>query len=157
MSTPSEVSSPQTAFVALSSVLVGLDSSLLDPPLDPQNLAGTYFSYASQRITPLVWDQLFSTFLGIQGQYPPAQWPAAVNSRILQNPLLGPVGRQIIKMWMLGIWFDPPEQSLSGEVISSTAFTRGLLWTVIRAHPTGYSQFSHGYWHTPPPPGPVNP
>lgn len=143
-------------FVALSSLLTGFPTSTLAPRLDPINLKQTYLDTVNKNAPPSTVARLLKTFNTIQTSLPPEEWGLAVNCRILEDDVLGPLARQIIKMWLVGIWYDPPDQSQTGEVVSMQAFTHGLLWQAIQAHPTGYSEFAHGYWGAPPPPGPVS-
>jgi hypothetical protein len=138
-------------FVALSSVLTGFPESTLAPSLDPVRLKNIYFDTLRVKADPATLSQLLAVFKGIHDALPVVRWPDAVHDQILLNNELGPLARQIIKLWLLGVYFSPPDQSVTGEVVSSMAFTHGLLWTAIRAHPTGYSVFPHGYWASPPP------
>lgn len=138
-------------FVELSSVLTGMPETTLAPSLDPTGLKQIYFAALRAKADPATLDRLLGIFGAIRTTLPPAQWPAAVDQQILRQDRIGPLARQILKLWLLGIFFSPPDQSVTGEVVNSVAFTHGLLWTAIQAHPTGYSELPHGYWSSPPP------
>jgi hypothetical protein len=55
-------------------------------------------------------------------------------------------------MWYLGSWYVPGVLGGGGfappplQVISSVAYTNGLVWRVMQSHPMGYSAFTFGYW-----------
>jgi hypothetical protein len=35
---------------------------------------------------------------------------------------------------------------LESQVVSATAYTQGLVWQIVQAHPMGYSNLQFGYW-----------
>ena len=65
---------------------------------------------------------------------------------VFSDPRLGPVARNIVKMWYVGIWYELPRAwteaygALRKNVtftVSPTAYTEGLLWPAIGANPPG--------------------
>ncbi|MEU5254210.1 hypothetical protein [Streptomyces longwoodensis] len=91
-----------------------------------------------------------------------------------------PVVKSIIKLWYVGVWYRPeqagrldvaawtapgrsgakpavPQGDRDGEdgssppfVVSPDAYTEGLLWRAIGAHPSGAKAPGYGSWATPP-------
>jgi hypothetical protein len=72
---------------------------------------------------------------------------------------LGPIAKNIIKMWYVGVWYElPPEwtESFGAReddvtfVVSPAAYTEGLLWRAIGANPPGAMAPGYGSWAAPP-------
>jgi hypothetical protein len=61
-------------------------------------------------------------------------------------------------MWYLGAWYVPGVKGGGGfpptplKIVSSEAYTNGLVWKVMQSHPMGFSPFAFGYWSQPPGP-----
>jgi hypothetical protein len=85
-------------------------------------------------------------------------------TRLLQRDLLGdeklgPVARNVIKLWYVGVWYElPPEWvDVFGALehdgtftASAAAYAEGLLWYAIDAHPPGARAPGYGSWAAPP-------
>lgn len=78
---------------------------------------------------------------------------------VFSDPQLGPVARNIVKMWFTGIWYELPREwteafgARPGDVtfvVSPTAYTEGLLWPAIGANPPGAKAPGYGSWAFPP-------
>jgi hypothetical protein len=78
---------------------------------------------------------------------------------VLSDPQVGPVARNIVKMWFVGIWYELPREwteafgARPGNVtfvVSGTAYTEGLLWPAIGANPPGAKAPGYGSWAFPP-------
>ncbi len=67
---------------------------------------------------------------------------------ILSDETLGPLARQIIKMWYLGVW----QVGDNGIPVSAEAYTQGLVWDAIGAHPMAAKQQGFASWFFPPAP-----
>lgn len=72
---------------------------------------------------------------------------------------LGPVARNVIKMWYVGIWYQLPPAwrerwgARTGDVtftVSPNAYTEGLLWPAAGANPAGARAPGYGSWAGPP-------
>jgi hypothetical protein len=144
-------------FADMSAALTGFQSSVLKPALDPLGLARIYYEFAlaqvGARITALLnayraiktqpAQQIADTLLETSGSSPSAQAQLA---------------QSIIAMWYLGSWYVPGVLGFPGfappalQVISSVAYTNGLVWRVMQSHPMGYSAFTFGYWSQQPAP-----
>lgn len=78
---------------------------------------------------------------------------------IFGDEKLGPIARNIIKLWYVGIWYELPhawteafgarEKNIKFTV-SATAYTEGLLWPAIGANPSGAKAPGYGSWAGPP-------
>ena len=78
---------------------------------------------------------------------------------IFNNDKLGPVARNIIKLWYTGTWFQLPNDwrkafSESDKdttfTVTAMSFTEGLLWKAIDANPSGAKAPGYGGWVLPP-------
>lgn len=72
---------------------------------------------------------------------------------------LGPVARNIIKLWYVGIWYQLPPAwrerwgARQGDVtftVSPNAYTEALLWPAAGANPAGAKAPGYGSWAGPP-------
>jgi len=79
----------------------------------------------------------------------------ALRHEILSSPKLGPVARNIIKMWYLGQWFElPPEwRGAYGNnpqdvdhMVSGEAYQESLVWLAAGSHPAGAKQPGYATW-----------
>ena len=83
----------------------------------------------------------------------------AIRSRIMLNPTLGPIGRNLVVLWYLGQWNQLPADwrdvhganamDMTGYV-SAEAYTQGLVWEAIGTHPQGAKMPGYGSWALPP-------
>lgn len=146
----------RTTFVRLSSALTGYSTSALAPALDPIDLAGQYLAVV--RAADLQTSAaLFAAWHAIDtdpSADPLSIPPELVQERILGENAVGDLARRIIRLWYISIWYQSEPVQLPfggpGKVISSNAYTGGLVWDAALAHPMGYSELPYGYWAEPP-------
>jgi hypothetical protein len=78
---------------------------------------------------------------------------------IFSDDRLGPIARNVIKLWYVGIWYELPHawQEQFGRLehdrthtISATAYTEGLLWPAMGANPPGAKAPGYATWTSPP-------
>lgn len=83
----------------------------------------------------------------------------SLRSAILSDEKLGPVARNLIKLWYIGTWYQLPRAwherfGLAGDdktfIPSPSSYVEGLLWTAIGAHPPGAKAPGYGTWTGPP-------
>lgn len=88
-----------------------------------------------------------------------AQRQAQLRQHVLGDERLGPVARNIIKLWYVGIWYQLPRAwsqacgVREGDVtftVSPNAYTQGLLWPAVGANPPGARAPGYGSWASPP-------
>jgi hypothetical protein len=145
-------------FTGLSVVLTGINQELLAPSVDPIGLPTTFLDFIGPRLGQSVLGALLAQYASLAAEQ---QTPAQIGSAILmQNGQPAPTqtaqaARAIMKLWLLGVWYQPYAQDdfAVGEqtVVSDEAYTQSWAWRIAQAHPMGYSEFSFGYWNSPPP------
>jgi hypothetical protein len=140
-------------FADMSAALTGFQSQFLKPTLDRTNLAQTYFDFATKETQgkQATVQSLLTAYRAIKTQ--PAQ---QIANTLLEtaNPFPSAqalLAQSIVKMWYSASWYEPGSVAMT-QVVSSLAYTNGLVWQVMQSHPMGYSPFSFGYWNVPPGP-----
>lgn len=82
-----------------------------------------------------------------------------LSREIFSDEKLGPIARNIIKIWYVGVWFElPPEWTETFGALendgtftaSPQAYPEGLLWRAIGANPPGARAPGYGSWAEPP-------
>jgi hypothetical protein len=155
------------AFLVLSAALTGVDIHTLapefsrgsgdilsaDPGVDPINIKSAYFRQVNAPGTALSFARLLQI---------------AKDNRVSQENIIAKVNasdddtkflaRSIVLLWYLGSWYEPadlkkaatPPESVDGpikqKVLSAKAYSQGLVWQIVGAHPMGYSNLQFGYW-----------
>lgn len=85
--------------------------------------------------------------------------PDLLRRDLFSDPRLGPIARNIVKLWYVGIWYELPRAwtdaygALSRNVtftVSGAAYVEGLLWPSIGANPPGAKAPGYGSWAHPP-------
>jgi hypothetical protein len=81
-------------------------------------------------------------------------------ARILGDEKLGPIARNVMKLWLGGRWYRLPDPwhdqfTTSGDedrdqISSTAAYTEALLWWVIGANPPGAKGPGFATWREPP-------
>lgn len=142
-------------FANMSAALTGFVPNVIRPFLDPVNLSQTYYDFAVSQVTEGAMQSLLDAYRAIATQ--PVQ---TIADALLETGSTTPsnqaqIAQSILAMWYLGSWYKPAYQNggVSGsvvQVVSSQAYTNGLVWKVAQAHPMGYSPFTFGYWSQPP-------
>lgn len=87
-----------------------------------------------------------------------------VRQRIINNDAVSPIARQIIYLWYTSAFLvrsvkpdtavnldtGRPDTSTTLQFGTPEQYFRGLMWSVIRAHPPALSGGYFGYWRYPP-------
>ena len=123
------------AFVELSAALTGF--SRVD--LLGTGVADLYWNTAIKQTGEDTADQLLAAWQTVKDS--PDSLETALRNEILSQPFLGPIARNIIKMWYLGQWGDN-----ANTTVSSEAYQQGLVWIAINAHTQGANQQGFGTW-----------
>jgi len=132
-------------FVSLSSALTGVSAAQLRPDVDPIGIADQYFDTLTGNVSAAILADLAAKFRAIAD-------PVEAAGQILDDPVFGLIARSIIKLWLLGQWYNPVNPSQAIKVVSAQAYKESLVWKVMQSHPMGYSMFQFGYWSETPPP-----
>lgn len=78
---------------------------------------------------------------------------------IFDDPHLGPIARNVIKLWYVGMWYELPKEWSEAYgarerdvtfTVSPTAYTEGLLWPAMGANPPGAKAPGYASWTGPP-------
>jgi hypothetical protein len=108
--------------------------------------AELYFEKIEKIIGAKTMRDLLETFNNISASNDAVLIDDGMRSHILSDPKLGPIARNIILVWYVGTWYQLPNdwteaygQNAQDEtfVMSPVAYTEGLLWPAIGAHPPG--------------------
>ncbi len=120
------------------------------------DLAGTgmtedYLRALDEVLPSTILDQLLSEW--------PAEGDGPRGTMVLDDPMLGPVARNIILLWYRGTWSRLPEAWRQAHgasprdedrLVSGAAYRAGLQWTAAGAHPPGASPQGYAAWSAPP-------
>ena len=145
-------------FADMSAALTGFSSSLLKPQIDPVELARTYYEFAVAQVTATAMSALLDAFRAIQTQPPQTIADTLLETSAATPSTQAEIAQSIVAMWYLGAWYIPGKPGGGGfpptplQIISSEAYTNGLVWKAMQSHPMGFSPFTFGYWSQPPGP-----
>ncbi len=106
-------------------------------------------------------DQLLSAYASIQSEAEAqsAALDGLLRARILSDDRLGPIARNIMKLWYVGTWYAMPQEwtqafgvgGVDGTfVVSASSYVEGLVWPAIGANPPGAKGPGYGTWADPP-------
>lgn len=146
-----------TAFLGLSATLTGYSQFRLRGT----GQAEPYLATTRRAVGDDVLHDLLTTSTVVQdeAQGDDRALDRGVRSRILSDDRLGPVARNLIKMWFVGTWFQLPQEwrdthaeraPETTHVVSPASYTEGLLWPTIGANPPGAKGQGYGSWAEPP-------
>jgi hypothetical protein len=140
-------------FLALSSALTGFSVFRLKGT----GQAEPYLSTATEIVGDAVVRALLSAFRCIADKAGDDEGALerGIRRHILSDGKLGPVARNLIKLWYVGTWYVLPvewrESFANGGrdrtfVVSPDAYTEGLLWPAVGANPSGAKPLGYGMW-----------
>jgi len=155
------------AFLLLSSALTGVDIKTLapefspgsgdilsaDPGTDPIDIKSDYFRQVNAHGTAASFAKLLQ--IAKDNRLSKDNIIVKVNASDDDTKFLA---RSIVLLWYLGSWYEPgdlknaaasPESvhaPIKQRVLSAKAYTQGLVWQIVGAHPMGYSNLQFGYW-----------
>jgi hypothetical protein len=121
-------------------------------------LADDYF----KTVTGVVGEPMLAELLAVYATIGTPSQPERdqkLRQRILGDDKLGPIARNIIKLWYIGIWEELPQawteaygalENNVGFMVSAAAYTEGLLWPAIDANPPGAKAPGYASWVSPP-------
>ena len=140
-------------FLALSSALTGFSVYRLKGT----GQAEPYLSTATGIIGEAIIRALLSAFRRVVDQAcgDEGAIERGIRRDILSDSKLGPVARNLIKLWYVGTWYALPVEwreayAAGGRdrtfVVSPDAYTEGLLWPAVGANPSGAKALGYGMW-----------
>jgi hypothetical protein len=89
----------------------------------------------------------------------PTKLDRALRYRIFSDDRLGPVARNVVKLWYAGMWYGLPtawtdhygaHTAAETSTVTSASYQEGLLWPAIGANPQGAKAPGYGSWAQPP-------
>lgn len=120
--------------------------------------AGAYFDAVQRVVGPSALGKLLETYKEL-GTGATAACDERLRLEVFGDPYLGPIARNIIKLWYVGTWFQLPRAwsdaygACEGDVsftVSASAYTEALLWPVVGSNPPGAKAPGYGSWAQPP-------
>lgn len=142
-------------FVALSAEVTAFSTF----QLQGTGQAQAYLAAIEEVVGASVVTQLLSAYDSIQSVESPEERAKRLRVEIFGDEKLGPIARNVIKLWYLGVWFElptswnerygPVPKSVT-FVVSPASYIEGLLWPAIGAHPPGAKAQGFGSWAEPP-------
>lgn len=120
--------------------------------------AAEYLAAVEKVVGAALLDHMFTVWEQVRA-LPLDQRAAQLRLRIMGDEQLGPVARNVIKLWYSGTWYELPPAWMErfgaatqdvAFVVSPTAYTEGLMWTAIGSHPPGAKGPGYGSWAEPP-------
>lgn len=121
--------------------------------------AATYHGVIQEIVGAQALDDLLAAFQRATNGLSGSAAETALRSEVFSDPRLGPLARNILKMWFVGTWYELPSEWRAAygihlkdttHVISPAAYTEGLLWPTIGANPSGAKAPGFGSWQYPP-------
>ncbi len=151
------------AFVAFSAEVTGFSEF----ELQGTGQAEAYRSTVAEVVGDEVLAELLEVWARVRhaprADDPPT--PDLLRREIFSDPKLGPVARNIIKLWYVGIWYELAPEWIDAFgaleknytfMVSASAYTSGVLWPAIGGNPPGARGPGFASWTGPPRiPGPV--
>ena len=153
------------AFLLLSEALTGFDIKTLapefttgseilssDPGVDPIQIKNVYFDWINDHDSTSSFGKLLE--IAKDNRQSLGDIVPKVNASVDDIKFLA---RSIVLLWYLGSWYKPDDLKsnaaspgrrafIPSVVVSSKAYTQGLVWQIAGAHPMGYSNLQFGYW-----------
>jgi hypothetical protein len=120
--------------------------------------AQTYLTSARKVVGDDLLNELFAAHASIAAGDSDVR-EAQIRRQILGDERLGPIARNIVKLWFTGIWYELPHawseaygarENDTTFVTSPAAYAEGLLWTAIGAHAPGAKAPGYSSWTGPP-------
>jgi hypothetical protein len=147
----------QAAFLSLSATLTGYSRFRLLGT----GQADLYLTTTRAAAGDDVLAQLLTTFAEVDRDAAGDQeaLDRGLRAQVLSDDKLGPIARNLIKMWFVGTWYELPQEwrdryavrrPVSTHVVSPASYTEGLLWPTIGANPPGAKGQGFGSWVGPP-------
>ncbi|TLX50163.1 hypothetical protein CWC31_12770 [Pseudoalteromonas ruthenica] len=140
-------------FIGLSAVLTGFAESKLAPQIDPIDIKSEYLPLWQEKVDEQsngLSSKILATYSDLKSVQPPLS-----DQKIGEAMLSERNGadftmacRQLIYLWYMGAWPSVPKDNSRTDftIVSSKAYSTGLVWQVMQAHPMGDSNERYGYW-----------
>jgi hypothetical protein len=120
--------------------------------------AELYLSAVTEVVGQATLSQLLAVYENLRHDPQPRR-DERLRREIFGDEKLGPIARNIVKLWYVGTWYELPNawtESYGARdknvtfAVSASAYTEGLLWPAIGANPSGAKAPGYGSWAAPP-------
>jgi len=121
-------------------------------------MAEAYFNAVLGVVGESIVAELLDAYASLEGT-PENERESRMRQVIFGDEKLGPIARNVIKLWYIGIWEELPHAwtetygAIEKNVpfmVSAAAYTEGLLWPAIGANPPGAKAPGYASWALPP-------
>jgi hypothetical protein len=121
-------------------------------------MAEAYFNAVVGVVGESILAELLGAYAYLEGT-PESERESRMRQVIFGHEKLGPIARNLIKLWYIGIWEELPHAwteaygAIENNVpfmVSAAAYTEGLLWPAIGANPPGAKAPGYASWALPP-------
>jgi hypothetical protein len=144
-------------FVDLSAVITGFTAF----KLQGTGQSEAYLSAVTRVVGPEPVSELLAAYQSARSQAgsDDAALDNQLRAKVFSDEKLGPIARNVIKLWYVGTWYQLPSawrdafgarEHDTTFVVSPAAYTEGLLWPAIGANPPGAKGPGYGTWVEPP-------
>jgi hypothetical protein len=150
-------------FLAFSSEVTGFSVFDLEGTGQAQSFFNAFIGVLGMGLV----DEFLRTYAGLDELGGVEEREMALRRSFFSDEKLGPIARNVITMWYVGLWTELPAEWIDAYganendqtfMVSPTAYTEALLWPAIGANPPGAKGPGYGSWARPPrlaPEGPV--
>lgn len=120
--------------------------------------ANSFLATAVEVVGAELMDDLFAAYDSVTDTDEAAR-ERRLRQMVFGDERLGPVARNLIKLWFLGTWYQLPAawRDRYGArpkdvtfTVSPNAYTQALLWPAVGANPAGANPPGYGSWAAPP-------
>ena len=126
-------------FLALSAGLTGVSAARLHSS-EPIDFTLRFHSAILADIPPERLARLAAVFLASQTVTEGA-------AEVLVDPELSPVGSNIIRLWLTGLWHHPADPSRPPRAVGGEEYRRSPVWRVLQSSATHGHRFGGGDCH----------
>jgi hypothetical protein len=139
-----------TSFLRLSLILTGFDEHVLLGT----GMVQTYYDELLRIIGAREAGELF----GVLDKVPPKDDGSIFENKVLKSTRYGPVARNVLRMWYMGIWKQLPREWRDNygataydtdHVVSAAAYRESLVWPAAGTHPMGAQAPGFATWAKP--------
>jgi hypothetical protein len=140
-----------TLFLRLSVILTGFDEHVLHGT----GMLQTYYDELLRIIGAREAGELFGALVEV----PVDDDGTVFQNDVLSNARYGPVARNVLRMWYMGIWTQLPRKWRDNygatsydtdHVVSAAAYRESLVWPAAGTHPMSAKAPGFGTWAKPP-------
>jgi len=131
----------------LSALLTGVYRIVNDPE-DKQLSQSTADEYL-RRLKgefPVGLQKLFDAYDRLASAVPKPAIDDVLLGKLKAEPEFADPQVVLVAKQIVNIWYFSQFNTASGSTVDGGFYERGLIWSIIKAHPTGYSNQPFGYW-----------